>query len=54
MAQEETQKDLEELKNQGMTLVEIDKTPFIEASNAGYEKLGLSELRKEIYTQIGK
>ena len=54
MAQEETQKALEELKNQGMTLVEIDKTPFIEASNAGYEKLGLSELRKEIYTQSGK
>ena len=54
MAQEATKEALNELKNQGMTLVEIDKTPFIEASNAGYEKLGLSELRKEIYTQIGK
>ncbi len=54
MAEEETQTALEELKKQGMTLVEIDKEPFIQASNAGYEKLGLADLRKESYTQIGK
>lgn len=54
LAQEATQAALAELSNQGMTLVEIDKTPFIEASNAGYEKLGLADLRNEIYTMMGK
>lgn len=54
MAQKATQTALDELKRQGMTLVEIDKKLFVEASNRGYEKLGLAELRKEIYAQIGK
>ena len=54
LAQEATQAALDELAQQGMTLVEVDKAPFVAASDAGYEKLGLSELRKEIYAQISK
>lgn len=36
----------------GMTILEVDKTPFIEASNAAYEKLGYAKLREELYSSI--
>ena len=36
----------------GMKIIEVDKTPFIEASNAAYEKLGYTKLRQELYSSV--
>jgi TRAP-type C4-dicarboxylate transport system substrate-binding protein len=38
----------------GVTVIEPDVAAFREASDAAYEKLGFTDLRKQIYTQIGK
>lgn len=43
-----------ELVRQGMKINELDKTPFIQAADAAYEKLGFTELRTKIYEEIGK
>ncbi|WP_333822333.1 C4-dicarboxylate TRAP transporter substrate-binding protein [Pinisolibacter sp.] len=36
------------MRKNGMTVAEVDKTPFIEATKPVYDKLGYSELRKEV------
>ena len=41
----------------GMTLIsneELDMDAFVEASQAAYDALGLSEVRAAIYSEIGK
>jgi tripartite ATP-independent transporter DctP family solute receptor len=43
-----------ELVKQGMTIVDVDKAAFINAANTAYEKLGFTDLRKQIYNEIGK
>lgn len=43
-----------ELVRQGITVVNVDKTPFKKAADAAYEKLGFTALRKQIYQEIGK
>ena len=49
------QADLEKtLVDNGMTIVEVDKEAFKKAAETAYEKMGWTELRKELYTQIGK
>ena len=37
----------------GMTVIEVDKTPFQEAAKAAYEKLCWTELRAKIYEEAG-
>ena len=37
-----------EMKKRGMTIAEVDKTPFIAATRPVYEKLGYSDLRAEV------
>ena len=37
-----------EMKKNGMTVTEVDRTPFIEATKAVYDKLGYGELRAEV------
>ena len=37
-----------EIKSKGVTVTEIDKTPFIEATAVVYEKMGYTEIRKQI------
>ena len=44
----------EQMKAAGMTIIEPDITPFKEAVEPVYEKMGLSELRDQIYAEIGK
>ena len=41
------------LIDNGMTVIEVDKTPFQEAAKAAYEKLGWTELRAKIYEEAG-
>lgn len=43
-----------ELVRQGMTVIEVDKEPFKKAADAAYAKLGFTELREQIYREIGK
>ena len=38
----------------GMTIIEPDVTPFKEAVEPVYEKLGYAELRAQLYKEIGK
>jgi TRAP-type C4-dicarboxylate transport system substrate-binding protein len=38
----------ETMKKNGMTVVEVDKKPFIDATSGVYEKLGYGELRAEV------
>ena len=48
------QADMEKtLIDNGMTVIEVDKTPFQEAAKAAYEKLGWTELRGKIYEEAG-
>lgn len=48
------QADLEkQLVDNGMEIVEVDKDAFKESVNAAYEKLGWTELRKQIYEEAG-
>lgn len=48
---EEAEKKMEEA---GMVISEPDVTPFKEAVNPVYEKLGYDELRAQLYEEIGK
>ncbi|MCR5724967.1 MAG: C4-dicarboxylate TRAP transporter substrate-binding protein [Treponema sp.] len=43
-----------ELVRQGITVVDVDKEPFKKAADAAYEKLGFTNLRSQIYKEIGK
>ena len=43
-------KDMEE---KGVTFLEIDKTPFVEAVQPVYAKLGMDKLRVELYKELG-
>lgn len=45
---------IEDMKSKGITFVEVDKAPFIEASKAVYEKMGWADLKQEIDTALGK
>lgn len=38
----------EQMKAKGMTIAEVDKTPFIEATKGVYDKLGYGDLRKQV------
>ncbi|MEA4934078.1 MAG: C4-dicarboxylate TRAP transporter substrate-binding protein [Lawsonibacter sp.] len=42
------------LVDNGMEIVEVDKAAFKEAAKAAYDKMGWTELRQEIYKEIGK
>jgi tripartite ATP-independent transporter DctP family solute receptor len=42
------------LKEKGMTIVEVDKTPFINATAGVYEKLGYTDLRVQVNKALGK
>lgn len=44
---------IKEMEEYGMTFVEIDKTPFVEAVQPVYEELGYAELRDELYAELG-
>jgi len=46
-------KYITEMEGHGVTFVEIDKTPFIEAVEPVYEKMGFVELRDELYKELG-
>jgi TRAP-type C4-dicarboxylate transport system substrate-binding protein len=47
--------ELEEVMvKQGITVVSVDKAAFVKAADAAYEKLGFTDLRKQIYAEIGK
>jgi tripartite ATP-independent transporter DctP family solute receptor len=43
-----------DMESKGMTFSEVDKTPFIEASQAVYEKMGWTQLKKDIDAALGK
>ncbi len=43
-----------QLVSYGIEIIEPDVAAFVKASDAAYEKLGFTDLRKEIYAQIGK
>lgn len=42
------------MKEKGMVIVEIDKTPFKEATAGVYQTLGYTDLRKEVNKALGK
>lgn len=44
----------EEMKEAGLTVIKPDLQPFKDAVEKAYDKLGYTELRNEIYEQIGK
>ncbi|NDL68304.1 C4-dicarboxylate TRAP transporter substrate-binding protein [Anaerotalea alkaliphila] len=44
----------EKMVAEGMEIVEVDLDAFKQAADAAYETLGFTELREEIYSQIGK
>ena len=44
----------EQMAAQGMVIVNPDKTPFKEAMIPAYEKMGYTELREQLYAEIGK
>ncbi len=44
----------DEMVEQGMIVREVDKTPFIEAVQPVYEKLGYTELRDQLLEEISK
>ncbi len=41
------------LKDNGMTIVEVDKDIFRDAVKTAYEKLGWTELREQLYKEAG-
>ena len=44
---------IKEMEAEGVTVLEIDKTPFIEAVQPVYEQMGFSELKDELYAELG-
>ena len=44
---------IKDMKEKGVTFLEIDKTPFVEAVQPVYEKLGMDKLRVELYKELG-
>ena len=42
-----------EMKAAGVTVIEIDKTPFVKAVQPVYEKLGYTKLREQLYAELG-
>ena len=44
----------EDLKASGVTVSEIDVTPFVEATEGVYETLGYTELRKQVNEMLGQ
>ncbi|MDC7233371.1 MAG: C4-dicarboxylate TRAP transporter substrate-binding protein [Spirochaetales bacterium] len=44
---------IKEMEAAGVTFVEIDKTPFVEAVQPVYVKMGFSELKDELYAELG-
>ena len=46
---ESLEKDMEE---EGMEIVEVDKTPFQEASEEAYKELDYNELRKKLHSEV--
>jgi TRAP-type transport system periplasmic protein len=51
----ETGKEFEdEMVENGLIINEPDKQPFIDAAEAAYDKLGFTELRDQIWQEIGK
>ncbi len=51
----ETASEFEQnMTDEGLTINEPDKTPFIEAAESAYDDLGFTELRDQIWQQIGK
>jgi tripartite ATP-independent transporter DctP family solute receptor len=42
------------LREKGMTVVEIDKAPFVAATSGVYEKLGYTDLRVQVNKALGK
>ena len=50
-ASEESEKAMVEA---GLTVIEPDTTPFKEAVKPAYDKLGFTELREQLYKEIGK
>ncbi len=44
----------EEMKTAGLTVIEPDLAPFKAAADEAYEKMGYTELRAQLYKEIGK
>jgi TRAP-type C4-dicarboxylate transport system substrate-binding protein len=44
---------IKEMEASGVTFVEIDKTPFIEAVQPVYDAMGFADLKKELYAELG-
>jgi len=44
---------IKEMEASGVTFVEIDKTPFVEAVQPVYVDMGFSELKNELYKELG-
>ncbi len=44
---------IKEMEAAGVTFVEIDKTPFVEAVQPVYELMGFTDLRDELYAELG-
>ncbi len=44
---------IKEMEEYGMTFVEIDKAPFVEAVQPVYIEMGFSELKDELYAELG-
>jgi TRAP-type transport system periplasmic protein len=44
---------IKEMEAEGVTVLEIDKTPFIEAVQPVYEQMGFSKLKDELYAELG-
>ena len=44
---------IKEMEAAGVTFVEIDKTPFVEAVQPVYVDMGFSELKDELYKELG-
>jgi len=44
---------IKEMEAEGVTVLEIDKTPFIEAVQPVYEEMGFSDLKDELYAELG-
>ncbi len=44
---------VKDMESKGVTFLEIDKTPFVEAVQPVYQKLGFDKLRTELYAELG-
>ena len=42
------------LKEKGVKIAEVDTKPFVESTSVVYEKLGYTELRKQVNAILGK